>query len=167
MLTRLAHPPALPDLYCHGAGHHIPGGQVLSVGCIALHETLSFAVDQDTSFTTTTLCDQTTGPIDACKDLSERGRGRSMKQTATGQWSSTCNSSDAHLSGGTGQTPNPDRAGQLWSPWRFHLRCWCVLTCSWNRFFRILWRNREESCIQQWAEDDEASLLFICECHTR
>lgn len=57
--------PALSNLYCHGAGHHISGGQVLSIGCITLHETLSFAVDQDTTFTTTTLCDQTTGSIDA------------------------------------------------------------------------------------------------------
>ena len=63
--------PALSNLYCHGAGHHISGGQVLSIGCITLHETLSFAVDQDTTFTTTTLCDQTTGSIDAWNDLQE------------------------------------------------------------------------------------------------
>lgn len=59
------HTPALSDLYCHGARHHISRGQVLSIGRITLHETFSFAVDQDTSFTTTTLSDQTTGSIDA------------------------------------------------------------------------------------------------------
>lgn len=60
--------PALSDLYGHGAGHHVSGGQVFGVGCIALHEALSLAVDQDPSLTTATLCDQTTGSVDPCKD---------------------------------------------------------------------------------------------------
>lgn len=60
--------PALSDLYSHGAGHHISGGQVLGIGCIALHEALSLTVDQDASLTTATLCDQATSSIDPYKD---------------------------------------------------------------------------------------------------
>lgn len=56
--------PALSDLYCHGAGHHISGGQVFGIGCVALHKTLSLAVDQDASLTAAALCDQTTRSVD-------------------------------------------------------------------------------------------------------
>lgn len=49
--------PALSDLDCHGAGHYVSGGQIFSVGCVALHETLSLAVDQDPSLATAALCD--------------------------------------------------------------------------------------------------------------
>lgn len=60
--------PALSDLYCHGARHHISRGQIFGVGCIALHETLSLTVDQDASLTTAALCDQTTSSVDAWED---------------------------------------------------------------------------------------------------
>lgn len=58
--------PALPDLYGHGAGHHVSGGQVFGVGSVALHEALSLTVDQDSSFTTAAFCDQATGSVDPC-----------------------------------------------------------------------------------------------------
>lgn len=61
--------PALSDLNCHGAGHHISRGQIFGVGCVALHETLSLAVDQDPSLATTALCDQTPSSIDPWEDL--------------------------------------------------------------------------------------------------
>ena len=60
--------PALSDIYGHGTGHHISGGQVLSVGCVTFHESLSLAIDQDSSFTTATLCDQAASSVDPCKD---------------------------------------------------------------------------------------------------
>lgn len=65
--------PALSDLYGHGAGHHISGGQVFGVGCIPLHEALSLTVDQDPPLTTATLCDQTTSSVDPCKDSQVKG----------------------------------------------------------------------------------------------
>lgn len=60
--------PALSYLYGHGAGHDISRGQVFGVRCIALHEALSFAVDQDPSLASATLRDQTPGSIDPWKD---------------------------------------------------------------------------------------------------
>lgn len=60
--------PALSDLYGHGAGHYISGGQIFGVGSVTLHEALSLAVDQDPSLTTATLCDQTTSSVDPCND---------------------------------------------------------------------------------------------------
>lgn len=67
------HIPALSDLYCHGAGHHISGGQVFGIGCIALHKTLSLAVDQDASLTAAALCDQTTSSVDPWTESHIRG----------------------------------------------------------------------------------------------
>lgn len=59
--------PALSNLYGHGAGHHVSGGQVFGIGCVALHEAFSLTVDQDPSLTTATLCDQTPSSIDPWK----------------------------------------------------------------------------------------------------
>lgn len=58
------HTPALSDLYGHGAGHDVSGGQVFGVGCIALHEALPLTVDQDATLTTAALCDQAPSSID-------------------------------------------------------------------------------------------------------
>lgn len=60
--------PALSDLYGHWTGHHVPGGQVLGVRCVALHEALSLTVDQDPSLPTATFCDQATSSIDPWKE---------------------------------------------------------------------------------------------------
>lgn len=68
MFAALRFIPALSDLNCHGAGHYVSGGQIFSVGCITLHETLSLAVDQDPSLATAALCDQTTSSIDPWED---------------------------------------------------------------------------------------------------
>lgn len=56
--------PSLTDLDGHGAGHHISGCQIFSVGGISLHKTLALAVDEDSTLTTAALCDQATGSID-------------------------------------------------------------------------------------------------------
>ena len=45
-----AHPPALPHLQVHGPGDHVPGGQVLDGGGVALHEALPRGVPQDAPF---------------------------------------------------------------------------------------------------------------------
>lgn len=57
--------PALSNLDGNGAGHHVSGGQVLGVRSITLHEALTLTVDEDSSLTTATLCDQTASSIDA------------------------------------------------------------------------------------------------------
>lgn len=64
MFAALRFIPALSDLDCHGTGHHVSGGQIFSVGCVTLHETLSLAVDQDPSLAAAALCDQTSSSVD-------------------------------------------------------------------------------------------------------
>lgn len=85
-LTQLS-VPALSNLYGHGAGHDVSGGQVFGVGCVALHEALSLTVNQDPALATATLCDQAASPIDSYRDVHVK-----MKSTL---WLNSCVAADA------------------------------------------------------------------------
>lgn len=57
----------LSDLDGHRARDDVARGQVLGVRRVALHETLAFRVNQETAFTSRTLCDQAAGPVDTSR----------------------------------------------------------------------------------------------------
>src|SRR5215472_11668581 len=56
---------ALADLDLHGAGDDIARTEVLGVWCVALHESLAFAIGQIAAFAARPLGDQTAGTKDA------------------------------------------------------------------------------------------------------
>ena len=63
----LADPSALEDLLGHGPRNHVPGGQILGVRGVPLHEPLAQAISQDSSLSSASLCHQTAGPINSSR----------------------------------------------------------------------------------------------------
>lgn len=59
------HTTALQDLHGHRAGHDITRSQVLSSGCVSLHEALTFTVSEDTTFASAALSHQAASTIDS------------------------------------------------------------------------------------------------------
>mmetsp|Transcript_22976 Transcript_22976/g.35408 ORF Transcript_22976/g.35408 Transcript_22976/m.35408 type:complete len:259 (+) Transcript_22976:781-1557(+) len=64
MILVWSHTPPFTNLHGHGSRHHITTGQILGTGSIPLHEPLTFTVAQNTALTTTSLGNQTSGPVD-------------------------------------------------------------------------------------------------------
>ena len=55
---------SLEDLHGHGAGDNVTRSEILGSGGITLHETLTLAVSEDTTFTTATLSHEAASTID-------------------------------------------------------------------------------------------------------
>lgn len=58
-------PTSLEDLHTHGSGDDVTGGEVLDGGGVTLHESLSERVSQDTTLSSATLREETSGSVDS------------------------------------------------------------------------------------------------------
>ena len=109
---------AFKDLKGHRAGDNITRSQILGIWCVSLHESLTFAVSQDSTFTTAALSHEATGTIDASgMELDELGVLNG--ETSSGKHATTVTSASVSASAGlvsaTITTSGHDRVGSLHS----------------------------------------------------